>query len=210
MRCVAKTLRPDRRGDERARARARARGRRLVELTHPHIVRGYELLTEPELVAIETLDGETVAHLVDPSDGLPADVCWLGIHVASALATCTGAACSTSTSSVQRRRRGRSRQADRLSVAYPPGRDTADVGTRPPCTRAATRRNIPGPADTWALGALLLEAAHRPRLRARSRDLPDARHRRARHAGDPQLEGRCPGARRAARRRLARRSSARA
>ena len=86
--CVAKVLRPDRRADDAARRALHAEGRRLIELSHPHIVRGFELLTEPEVVAVmETLDGETVAHLVDRHPGglPPADVAWLGIHLASAL-----------------------------------------------------------------------------------------------------------------------------
>jgi len=51
-------------------------------------VRGYEVVTDPDpVVVMETLDGETVAHLVDRHpDGLPAgEVAWLGIHLASAL-----------------------------------------------------------------------------------------------------------------------------
>ena len=60
---MAKTLRPDRRGDGRARAALVHEATRLIELTHPHIVRGYELITDPEPVFImETLDGETLAH----------------------------------------------------------------------------------------------------------------------------------------------------
>jgi len=86
--CVAKTLRPDRRDDERARAALEHEGRLLMEFTHPHVVRGYELIRDPELVVVmETLDGETLAHLIDRHPGgLEAgEVAWLGIHLASAL-----------------------------------------------------------------------------------------------------------------------------
>ncbi len=86
--CVAKTLRPDRRHDERARSALVHEGRLLRDLTHPHIVRGYELRLEPEpIVVMETLDGVTVAHLVDrhPGGMDHEDVAWLGLHLASAL-----------------------------------------------------------------------------------------------------------------------------
>ena len=46
-RCVVKLLRPDRRGDERAARALQREGWLLQRLTHPHVVRGYETLSEP-------------------------------------------------------------------------------------------------------------------------------------------------------------------
>ena len=162
--CVAKTLRPDRRGDERARAALEHEGRLLVELTHPHIVRGYELLTEPELVAVmETLDGETVAHLVDRHpDGLPAeDVCWLGIHVASALRYLHGRGLlhlDVKASNIVAEG-GRAKLID-LSLARPPGRYTPGVGTWCNLAPEQARGDFLGAAaDVWGLGTVLYEAA---------------------------------------------------
>ena len=162
--CVAKTLRPDRRGDERARAALEQEGRLLVELTHPHIVRGYELLTEPELIAVmETLDGETVAHLVDRNpDGLPAgDVAWLGIHLASALRYLHGRGLlhlDVKPSNVVADG-GRAKLID-LSLARPPGRYSPGVGTWCNLAPEQARGDFLGAAaDTWGLGTVLYEAA---------------------------------------------------
>jgi serine/threonine protein kinase len=162
--CVAKTLRPDRRADERARAALIAEGRRLIEFSHPHIVRGYELITEPELVVImETLDGETLAHLIDRHpDGLPAeDVVWLGRHLASALRYMhhhdllhldvkPGNIVADG---------GRAKLID-LSLARPPGRYKPGIGTWSYLSPEQARGEPVGPpADVWGLGAVLYEAA---------------------------------------------------
>jgi serine/threonine protein kinase len=162
--CVAKVLRPDRRGDERARAALEQEGRLLVALAHPHIVRGYELLTEPELVAVmETLDGETVAHLIDRHpDGLPpADVAWLGIHLASALHYLHGRGLlhlDVKPSNVVADG-GRAKLID-LSIARPPGRYRPGIGTWCNLSPEQARGDELGPAaDVWGLGTVLYEAA---------------------------------------------------
>jgi eukaryotic-like serine/threonine-protein kinase len=162
--CVAKTLRPDRRDDLRAREALIAEGRHLVELAHPHIVRGYELIVEPDpIVVMETLDGETVAHLVHRNpEGLPAeDVAWLGLHLASALRY------------LHRHRllhldvkaanvvadAGRAKLID-LSLARPPGRYRAGLGTWCNLSPEQARGTHLGPpADVWGLGTVLYEAA---------------------------------------------------
>ncbi len=64
-RCIVKTLRPRSRDDPGARRRLLREGRLLCRLTHPHIVRGYEVVDgDPPLVVMETLGGETLAHLI--------------------------------------------------------------------------------------------------------------------------------------------------
>lgn len=161
--CVVKRLRPDRHDDERARAALLAEGRLLCELTHPHVVRGYELRLEPEpMVVMETLGGETVAHLVDRRpEGLEADeVAWLGLHVASALRY------------LHRRQLlhldvkpanivadgGRAKLID-LSLARPPGRYHAGIGTWCNLSPEQARGGELGPpADVWGLGTVLYEA----------------------------------------------------
>jgi eukaryotic-like serine/threonine-protein kinase len=162
--CVAKTLRPDRRGDERAREALVHEATRLIEFTHPHIVRGYELVTDPELVFImETLDGETLAHLVDRSPGglPPEDVAWLGTHLASALRYLhnrgllhldvkAGNVIADS---------GRAKLID-LSLARPPGVYKAGIGTWANMAPEQARGGELGPAaDVWGLGTVLYEAA---------------------------------------------------
>jgi eukaryotic-like serine/threonine-protein kinase len=162
--CVAKTLRPDRRGDARARAALEQEGRMLTQLTHPHIVRGYELLTEPELIAVmETLDGETVAHLVDRNPGgLPADdVAWLGTHVASALRYLHvhGLLHLDVKASNVVADGGRAKLID-LSLARPPGRYPPGVGTWCNLSPEQARGDFLGAAaDVWGLGTVLYEAA---------------------------------------------------
>ena len=162
--CVAKALRPDRRRDRRAREALLAEGRRLVSLAHPHIVRGYEVATEPEPVVImETLDGETVAHLVDRHpDGLPAEeVAWLGIHLASALRYLHGHGLlhlDVKGSNVVADG-GRAKLID-LSLARAPGRYEAGVGTWCYLSPEQARGDRLGPpADVWGVGVVLYEAA---------------------------------------------------
>src|SRR4051812_49845855 len=65
-RCVAKVLRPDCREHARRRARLEREGRLLLELSHPHLVRAYEMLTDPELVLVlETLGGYRLDDFIE-------------------------------------------------------------------------------------------------------------------------------------------------
>jgi eukaryotic-like serine/threonine-protein kinase len=162
--CVAKTLRPDRREDARAVEALLAEGRLLTELAHPHIVRGYELRTDPHpIVVMETLDGETLAHLVDRHpDGLDAeDVAWLGLHLASALRYLHGHGVlhlDVKPSNVVAEA-GRAKLID-LSLARPPGRYRAGLGTWCNLSPEQARGEAVGPAaDVWGLGTVLYEAA---------------------------------------------------
>jgi serine/threonine protein kinase len=162
--CVAKTLRPDRRQDPRARSALLQEGRLLRELSHPHIVRGYELLLEPEpIVLMETLDGETVAHLVDRHPGGldPEDVAWLGLHLASALHHLHGHGVlhlDVKPSNVVAEA-GRAKLID-LSLARPPGRYRPGIGTWCNLSPEQALGEDLGPAaDVWGLGTVLYEAA---------------------------------------------------
>ncbi len=201
--CVAKTLRPDKRDDARARNALIAEGERLIALAHPHIVRGYELLTEPELaVVMETLDGETLAHLIDRNEhGLPPDdVAWLGLHLASALHHLHGHGLlhlDVKPANVVAEA-GRAKLID-LSLARPPGRYDAGVGTWCNLSPEQARGGELGtPADVWGLGTVLFEAATgEPPFDDDSwtgdsgtLDTGDQRD-----AGYPQLDGASPSAR---------------
>jgi serine/threonine protein kinase len=200
--CVAKTLRPDKRDDARARNALIAEGERLIALAHPHIVRGYELLTEPELaVVMETLDGETLAHLVDRRGALPAeDVAWLGLHLSSALRYLHGHGLlhlDVKPANVVAEA-GRAKLID-LSLARPPGRYDAGVGTWCNLSPEQARGGELGtPADVWGLGTVLFEAATgEPAFDDDSwtgdsgtLDTGDQRD-----AGYPQLDGASPSAR---------------
>jgi serine/threonine protein kinase len=89
-RCVGKTLRPERAGDERAAAQLRTEGSLLATLTHPHLVRAYETVVTAvrprPVVVIETLVGHTVDYLLDRFRRLaPADAAMLGVQMCSVL-----------------------------------------------------------------------------------------------------------------------------
>jgi eukaryotic-like serine/threonine-protein kinase len=162
--CVAKVVRDDRVGEAHVRHALIEEGTRLLGLVHPHIVRGYELIAEPQPALImETLDGETLAHLIERTPGglPPEDVGWLGIHLASALRY------------LHRRgllhldvkpgnvvaEAGRAKLLD-LSTALPPGRYEPGVGTWCYLSPEQDRGDELGPAaDVWGLGITLYEAA---------------------------------------------------
>ena len=63
-RCVGKTVREDRVAQERVIQRLLQEGSLLLKLTHPHIVRCYNVLPGSRpLVVLETLPGETLSRL---------------------------------------------------------------------------------------------------------------------------------------------------
>lgn len=89
-RCVGKTLRPERAGDESAAGWLRNEGLLLTTLTHPHLLRGYgSVLTgEPARPAVitETLPGGTLAYLLEQHGRLrPVDAAVLGVQLCSVL-----------------------------------------------------------------------------------------------------------------------------
>lgn len=168
-RCIAKTLRPDRRDDAAAQTRLVREGDMLVRLTHPHIVRGYEVLEPPHTVVIlETLTGETLAHLIARSArrlGL-ADVCHLGLHVASAVGYLhrNGVLHLDLKPSNVIATDGMAKVID-LSLARPPGPVPRGLGTRQYMAPEQARGTEATPAsDVWGVGAVLFAAAtgHRP------------------------------------------------
>src|SRR5262249_18500146 len=86
-RCIAKVARPDRH-EPRVRRRLVQEGELLLELTHPHIVRAYELRRRPRTALImETLDGETLEHMLEAAPRRMAipDLAQLGLHLCSAV-----------------------------------------------------------------------------------------------------------------------------
>jgi serine/threonine protein kinase len=163
-RCVAKTLRPERRQDVGARRRLLREGRLLCRLSHPHIVRGYELLAGPAPVVImETLTGETLAHLLARRSRrlAAADIEQLGLQLASALGYLhrQGMLHLDLKPSNIVAEAGRVKLID-LSIARAPGWARPGLGTwcylapeqaRGGCLTEAT--------DVWGLGMVLYEAA---------------------------------------------------
>lgn len=162
-RCVAKGLRPDRYADRSARRRLVCEGRLLAKLSHPHIVRGYELLaSEPPLVIMETLSGETLAHLIEEGDRLlPVEVAQLGLQLCSAIQYLHRhdiLHLDVKPSNVVAEA-GRAKIID-LSLARRPGRIRGGVGTW--CYMAPEQvrgGDLGTAADVWGVGVVLWEAA---------------------------------------------------
>jgi eukaryotic-like serine/threonine-protein kinase len=162
--CVVKALRPDRRGDVAARRRLLAEGRLLERLCHPGIVRGYETLSSPQaLVVMETLTGETLAHLVERRRrALGArELAFLGLQLAAAVGYLHREGylhLDLKPSNIVAQDE-RAKLID-LSIARRPGRVQAGVGTW--CYMAPEQAGggrVGPPADSWGIGVVLWEAA---------------------------------------------------
>lgn len=184
-RVVLKTLRPDQAADGRRSHRLVSEGRLLIRLAHPHIVRGYQVIGEPRpVVVMETLSGETLAHLIQRSTPrLPAvQVALLGVQLCSALSYLHHSRIlhlDLKPANIVAEA-GRAKVID-LSLARQPGRMEAGLGTW--CYMApeqARGGRIDAAADVWGLGVVLWEAA--AAQRAFGDDRGDARH------DYPQLE----------------------
>jgi serine/threonine protein kinase len=160
-RCVVKTPRPDRSDDPVLLRRLEREGRLLYGLTHPHIVRGYELLPAPfPAVVTETLRGETLSHLLDTRRLTAAEASVLGLQLSSALAYLHANGylhldLKPSNIVVDA---GRAIVID-LSIAGPPGPAPPGLGTW--CYLAPEQVHGPAvdaAADVWGIGVVLFEA----------------------------------------------------
>jgi len=187
-RCVVKALRTDRRNDADARRRLLTEGRLLADIRHPHIVGAYDVLSSPEpLVVLETLSGETLAHLVERRGGglSGRELAFLGLHLCSAVGY------------LHRRgllhldlkpanivaEAGRARLID-LSIARAPGLVRAGLGTWCYMAPEQCRGDVAGAAaDVWGVGVVLWEAA--------AGDTPFGHE----SSGYPQLQERAPSLR---------------
>ena len=162
-RCVVKTLRPDRLRDPDARRRLLAEGRLLERLCHPGIVRGYETRVPEPAVAMETLTGETLAHLIDRRQrrlSAP-ELAFLGLHLAAAVGYLhrQGYVHLDLKPSNIVSEAGRAKLID-LSTARRPGRARPGVGTWCYMSPEQARGGGVGvPADVWGVGVVLWEAA---------------------------------------------------
>jgi serine/threonine protein kinase len=85
-RAVVKVIRADRLGEDHVRDAVLTEGALLTTLAHPHLVRGYEVVTWPRpAVVIETLPGATLAALVDDGRLGVTDTALLGRQLVSVL-----------------------------------------------------------------------------------------------------------------------------
>jgi eukaryotic-like serine/threonine-protein kinase len=162
-RCIAKTVRPDRRGDPVVCDRLRQEGALLARLGHPHIVRAYETREKPQLlVLLETLTGETLGHRIETGPRLPVDqLALLGLHVGSALAYLHAEGylhvdVKPSNVIVDN---GLAKLID-LSLARPPGPGRAGMGTADYLSPEQARGEpFTTAVDVWGLGMVLFDAA---------------------------------------------------
>jgi serine/threonine protein kinase len=163
-RCVVKVVRPDRLDREGPRQRLLAEGRLLLSLTHPHIVRAYEVIEDPvPMVVMETLAGETLGHMIEVREAelTTPELAQLGLHLSSAIRylhrhdvlhldlkpSNVIAEC------------GRAKLID-LSVARPPGPAHPGIGTHWYMSPEQARGgDLGAAADVWGIGAVLFEAA---------------------------------------------------
>jgi eukaryotic-like serine/threonine-protein kinase len=163
-RCVAKALRPDKLSERSARAALLREGELLLSLSHPHLVRAYELLRgrRPVLI-LETLTGATLARLIEDSPrGIPErSLVFLGVQLCSALRYLHrhGFLHLDLKPSNIVSQAGVAKLLD-LSVARPPGRPHRGVGTPQYMSpEQITGAPLTAAADAWGLGAVLYEAA---------------------------------------------------
>ena len=162
-RCVIKAVRPERASEEEPRRMLLREGHLLEQLSHPHLVRGYETLEEPvPLVVMETLGGQTLAHAIEKQEELsPVELAHLGLHLATAMRYLHAHGflhLDLKPSNVVAEA-GRAKVID-LSLARPPGPAPAGIGTW--CYLApeqATGGELGAAADVWGIGAVLFEAA---------------------------------------------------
>ena len=157
---VVKRARPA--AEQQAIRRLLAEGRLLTRLTHPHLVRAYEVHREPRpAVVLETLPGRTLGHLFDDGPIPAPDVVMLGRQLVSVLSYLHGCGIvhgdlKPGNATVHA---GLVRVID-LSLAQRPGRWRRPAGTPGYLAPEQARRADVGPAtDVWGLGLLLLEAA---------------------------------------------------
>jgi serine/threonine protein kinase len=163
-RCIAKLVRIERAEEEAPRHRLVREAELLLSLAHPHIVRAYELILDPEPVLVtETITGESLSHLLERHGGplQPADVAMLGLQVGSALRHLhlhdvlhldvkPGNVIAEA---------GRAKLID-LSLARPPGPGIAGAGTWSyMAPEQAEGGRLSAATDVWGLGAVLYEAA---------------------------------------------------
>lgn len=85
-RAVVKVVRPDRTGEPHVRDAVLTEGALLTTLSHPHLVRGYEVVAGPRpAVVLETLPGATLAAVLDDGRLGVADAALLGRQLVSVL-----------------------------------------------------------------------------------------------------------------------------
>lgn len=162
--CVAKASRPDRVDDAGTRRRLRREGRLLVDMTHPHLVRAYELVERPRpVLVLESLTGATLGYVIDTRTRPlpPSDLVFLGLQLCSAIRYMHGRGVlhlDLKPSNIISEN-GLVKVID-LSVARPPGSARPGIGTRQYMSPEQARGGeLDAAADVWGIGAVAFAAA---------------------------------------------------
>jgi serine/threonine protein kinase len=160
--CVAKALRPARLGELKPRRRLYREGRILLGMTHPHIVRAYEMIAGPSPVLIlEPLTGGSLDHALREAGPLePGVVAELGVQLCSAMHYVhrCGLVHSDLKPGNVMGDRGYAKVLD-FSLARAPGRGHAGRGTETYLAPEQARGGlVTGATDVWGIGAVLYAA----------------------------------------------------
>jgi eukaryotic-like serine/threonine-protein kinase len=200
-RVVIKTPRADRLDDSKLWRRLEEEGRLLYRLSHPHILRGYDVIPgPPPAVVTETLRGHTLEYLLENSRRLSAaEAAVLGMQLCSAVAYLHNQGylhldLKPSNVIIDA---GRAIVID-LSIAREPGPGTPGLGTWAYLAPEQALGDQLGPAaDVWGIGIVLYEAlTGRPLFgegeddEVSDSDLFTDSHD---HEDYPQLQGHVPG-----------------
>lgn len=146
VRCLVKILRPDGRAYAPDRRRLVTEGELLLSLTHPHLVRAYEVREEPvPLIVLEATAGPTVAALLERGPLPVVEIARLAIQLSAAIAYLhrRGYVHVDLVPSNVSYDRGHARVLDLAAVRHPRAADVTEA------------------ADARSLGALLYQAATR-------------------------------------------------
>jgi serine/threonine protein kinase len=162
--CIAKTLRPDCLDNPSDQKLLAMEARILLRLTHPHIVRAYELVKDPQPVALilETLDGATLSYLIKTRGRLSAaELSLLGLQLTSAMRYLHrhGYLHRDLKPSNIVAHNGIAKVID-LSLACRPSKRTPGTGTQIYLApEQADGRRLTAATDVWGIGVVLYEAA---------------------------------------------------
>ncbi|MEO6510389.1 MAG: serine/threonine-protein kinase [Nocardioides sp.] len=161
---TAKTIRPDRADVQRVRDRLLLEGRLLTTLAHPHLIRGFEVISDPvPVVIVETLMGYNLEESIDWRERrLPStDLAHLGRQLASALQYLHAHGylhLDVRPANVMAHG-GKATLID-LSIAREPGEVRSGFGTPGYMAPEQSRGGVvSAAADSWGLGATLYAAA---------------------------------------------------
>jgi eukaryotic-like serine/threonine-protein kinase len=159
-RAVVKVVRPERIGEERVRTALLTEGALLTMLSHPHLVRGYEVVRSPQpALVLETLPGATLTALLQEGRLRVADAALLGRQLVSVLGYLHQQGWVHLDVKPQNVvvQEGRAVLID-LGLATRPGRIERGMGTEGYAAPEQGAGGTVSPAtDVWGIGATLFE-----------------------------------------------------